>query len=152
MILILSVLFGTLSETFIVYVVLIFTACRRWLACKTKWLCRLESIVIYVAIPFVLKNSSVSLPFIYKILLMCLLVVLFYWYAPQGTAIEPVQPSDLNVLKSKSLIRVCLLILCSLFVKEKIASSNTLRSRHPRSDDTPCNKKLIEGSVFYEIW
>ena len=34
MILILSVLFGTLSETFIVYVVLIFTACRRWLACK----------------------------------------------------------------------------------------------------------------------
>lgn len=28
-----------------------FTACRRWLACKTKWLCRLESIVIYVAIP-----------------------------------------------------------------------------------------------------
>ena len=63
MILILSVLFGTLSETFIVYVVLIFLrpVAGGWHA-KTKWLCRLENIVIYVAIPFVLKNSSVSLP------------------------------------------------------------------------------------------
>ena len=121
MILILSVLFGTLSETFIVYVVLIFYGLSQVAGMQNKWLCR-QKALLSVAIPFVLKNSSVSLPFIYKILLMCLLVVLFYWYAPQGTAIEPVQPSDLNVLKKQSLIRVCLLILCSLFVKEKIAS------------------------------
>ncbi len=82
--------------------------------------------------------------------MICLLVVLFYWYAPQGTAIEPVQPSDLNVLKKQSLIRVCLLILCSLFVKEKIASVNSTVS-YPRSDDTPLTKYLIEGSVFMKF-
>ena len=81
---------------------------------------------------------------------MCLLVVLFYWYAPQGTAIEPVQPSDLNVLKKQSLIRVCLLILCSLFVKEKIASV-ILYGLVIQGLMIPCNKNLIEGSVFMKF-
>lgn len=152
MILILSVLFGTLSETFIVYVVLIFLrpVAGGWHA-KTKWLCRLESIVIYVAIPFVLKNFSVSLPFIYKILLICLLVVLLYWYAPQGTAIEPVQQSDLKVLKKQSLIRVCLLILCSLFVKEKVASVILYGLVIQGLMILPVTKNLIEGTVFMKF-
>lgn len=81
MILILLVLFGMLSEIFIVYVVLIFLwfVVGGWYV-KIKWFCCLESIVIYVVILFVLKNFFVSLLFIYKILLMCFLVVLFYWY------------------------------------------------------------------------
>lgn len=146
-----SILFQTVLETFIVYLILVFLrpTAGGWHA-KSKILCNLETIFFYVLFPFLLNYTHMEYSIFIKLLVAFVLIIIFSLYAPQGTEIEPVKEENRLELKMRSLIRLVILLILFFILPNDLAQNILYGLIIQAILIIPISKKIIEGCALIE--
>ena len=87
-----------------------------------SWICLLSSTLVFIGIPLIAK--SIIIPFIYKIIISIIGLILIGIYAPADTKKAPIiKKEKRKKLKIKSIIYTIFLIILSLIIKNSTISN-----------------------------
>ena len=119
----LAILFGIFKELLII--LLSYNLIRsqaRGLHATKSWICLLSSLIIFIGLPLIAKN--IEIPFIYKLIIDIVGLLLIGIYAPADTKKAPIikKKKRLN-LKIKSVIYTIILIIVSLIINDSTISN-----------------------------
>ena len=90
-------------------------------ASKT-WICLVSSTIIFIGLPLIAK--SIIIPFLFKVIINIIGLILISIYAPADTKKAPITRKEISKkLKVKSIIYTIFLIIISLVIKDSTISN-----------------------------
>lgn len=83
---------------------------------KSSLLCHVQSVVLFVLLPWLISHYDISSILIYGTALICMIIVIRY--APAATIKQPIPQHLRRGKKIKSIIATCILIFISIWIPQ----------------------------------
>lgn len=119
----LAIILGVIKE--ILILLLSFNLIRtpaHGLHATKSWICLLSSTIMFIGVPLIAK--IISIPFVYKIIINLIGLLLISIYAPADTKKAPIiRKEKRKKLKIRSIIITVILIISSLIIKDSTISN-----------------------------
>lgn len=119
----LSIIFNVFKE--LILLLIFFNLIRKpahGLHASKSWICLLSSSIVFIGIPYISK--IIHIPFVYKIIIDILGLILIAIFAPADTKKAPIiRAEKRKKLKIQSILYCIFLIILSLYIKESVISN-----------------------------